>query len=426
MVIPSSLAPMNRLTLRILVGLLAGLMLGGLLPTLNLSFHSQLVGSAEALGGVWLDGLRMTIIPLVFSLLVIGVAQAAETAGRGGLPAKVLVAFGALLLVSATVAAIATPMLLQAWPAPLEAAVALRTSAMGAADKIPSAPPLADWLRSFVPANPIKAAADGAMASVVFFALVFGLAATRLSPSRHAAIFSFFDAVQAAMMVVVNWVLQVAPLGVFLLAVVVGAKTGFGAVGILGQYVIVVSVMCLMSAVIGLGLALFGGRIAPGRLFAALIPVEAMAISTQSSLASLPVMLEATKQIGIETQVRGLVLPMAVALFRISSPAGNLAVAIYMAHIYGVHLDPGRLAVGVLVAAMVSLAAVGVASSITFFTTLVPICMAMGVPMDLLPLLLAVETLPDFSRTIGNVTGDMGITTWAARWGKKSSSVTAA
>ena len=258
------------------------------------------------------------------------------------------------------------------------------------------------------------------MASVVFFALVFGLAVTRLDDLRRNAIFGVFDAVQAAMMVIVHWVLALAPLGVFLLAVVVGAKTGFGAVGVLGQYVIVVSVMCLMSAVLGLAMGLFGARLAPSKLFAALIPVEAMAISTQSSLASLPVMLEATERLGVSSRVRGLVLPMAVALFRISSPAGNLAVAIYIAHIYGIHLDAVRLASGVLVAAMVSLAAAGVASSVTFFTTLVPICMAMGVPMDLLPLLLAVETLPDFSRTIGNVTADVGLTAWAERWGSRA------
>jgi proton glutamate symport protein len=141
-----------------------------------------------------------------------------------------------------------------------------------------------------------------------------------------------------------------------------------------------------------------------------------MAISTQSSLASMPVMLEATEQLGAPAKVRDLVLPLAVALFRITSPAGNIAVAVYVAHIYGVAVDPLQLAAGVVVAALVSLGAVGVASSITFFTTLVPIFMAMNLPMELLPLLLPVETLPDFSRTIGNVTGDVGVTAWAARW----------
>lgn len=417
---------MNALTIRILFGLVAGLTLGAVLPGFHLPQQAGMIASAEALGGVWLDALRMTIIPLVFSLLVIGVAQAAGTVGGGGLPARALFGFGVLLLVASTISVLVTPALLDLWPAPVEAARALRASAQGAADQVPPSPPLADWLRSFVPANPIKAAADGAMASVVFFALIFGLAVTRLDSERRMVMFGVFDAIQAAMMVVVNWVLWLAPLGVFLLAVTVGTKTGFGALGVLGHYVVVVSIMCLIAGSLGLIMAIVGGRVSPRKLFAALIPVEAMAISTQSSLASLPVMLEAAEQLAVPQRVRGLVLPMAVALFRITSPAGNLAVAIYVAHIYGISLDPGRLAVGVLVASMVSLATVGVASSITFFTALVPIFMSMGLPLDLLPLLLAVETLPDFSRTIGNVTGDVGITAWAVRWGKTPSSETAA
>lgn len=409
---------MNSLTTRILLGLLAGLALGAALPGLHLPQEAQLVAASDALGGVWLDGLRMTIIPLVFSLLVVGVAQASGTAGGGGgLSMRALITFGVMLLIATTVAALATTALLDAWPAPEAAARALQAAAQGDAAKVPASPPLADWLRSFIPANPIKAAAEGAMAPLMVFALIFGLAVTRLGESRRGAMFGFFDAVQAAMMVIVHWVLWLAPFGVFLLAVVVGAKTGFGAVGILGQYVVVVSIMCLLAGLLGLMMALFGGRTPPGRLITAMIPVEAMAVSTQSSLACLPVMLEATERLGVPQRIRGLILPMAVALFRITSPAGNIAVAIYVAHIYGVPLDAGHLAAGVLVAAAVSLAAVGVASSVTFFTTLVPIFSVMGVPLELLPLLLAVETLPDFSRTIGNVAGHVGVTAWAARWG---------
>jgi proton glutamate symport protein len=406
----------NSLSVRILVGLIAGLVLGAFPPLIGQTWQDQAVAGASALGGVWLDGLRMTIIPLVFSLLVVGVARAAGTVQAGGLAARILLAFAALLLIAAVIAALATTALLQLWPAPEAAARALRASAQGGAQAIPPSPPLADWLKSFVPANPVKAAADGAMASLVVFALAFGLAITRLSEERRGSLLAVFDAVQAAMMVIVEWVLWAAPAGVFFLALVVGARTGFGAVGVLGHYVIVVSIMCLLSGAVGLVLGLVGGRVPAGSLFQALIPVEAMAISTQSSLASLPVMLEAAEKIGIAPQVRGLVLPMAVALFRITSPAANLAVALYVAHIYGVALDPAHIALGVVVAALVSLAAVGVASAVTFFTTLVPISMAMGLPMDLLPLLLAVETLPDFSRTIGNVTADVGVTAWASRW----------
>lgn len=406
----------NALTVSILGGLASGLTLGALLQAARPAWEATLVGLADAVGAVWLDALRMTIIPLVFSLLVVGVAQAAGTVRAGGLAARALIAFAGLLLLSTSIAAFAAPALLQLWPVPAAAAEALRASAQGAAKAIPPTPSLAETLGGLVPANPVKAAAEGAMASLVLFALVFGLAAARQDQRRREALFGLFDAVQTTMMTIVDWVLWAAPLGVFLLALAVGAKTGFGAVGLLGQYVIVVSAMCLMAAAVGLVVGLAGGLSPPARLAAALAPVEAIAISTQSSLASLPVMLEATERLEVPERVRSLVLPMAVALFRITSPPGNLAVGVYLAHVYGVRLDAAHLALGVLTACVMSLAAVGVASSITFFTTLVPICTAMGVPLDLLPLLLAVETLPDFSRTIGNVTADVGVTAWAARW----------
>jgi Na+/H+-dicarboxylate symporter len=407
----------NTLTTRILAGLVLGLTIGGVVAATHPVWREAAIALAQGLGNVWLDALRMTIIPLVFSLLFTGIAQAAGAAGAGGIAARALVTFGVLLLASAAIGAVATPLLLSIWPPPTAAMAALQASAHGAASGIPPSPPFVEWLSSFVPSNAIKAAADGAMASIVVFALLFGLAATRQTAARLAALYAFFDAVQATMMTIVHWVLEVAPLGVFLLALSVGAKVGASAVGLLGQYVIVVSIMCLLGGLMGLIAGIVGGRVSPGRMFAALAPVEAMGLSTQSSLASMPVMLDATEKLGVPAQVRDLVMPMAVTLFRITSPAGNVAVALYVAHIYGVAVDPLKLTAGVVVAALVSLAAVGVASSVTFFVTLVPIFTAMNIPLDLLPLLLPVENLPDFSRTIGNVTGDVGVTAWAARWG---------
>jgi len=400
----------------ILLGLGAGLGAGAVLHAVEAPGEAELVGAAEAIGGVWLDALRMTIIPLVFALLVTGMARAAESVGRGGLAARALLTFGGGLLLAASLTALLTPALLAAWPAPGEAAAALRATATGGGAEIPQTPPLSEWLSAFIPANPFKAAADGAMASLVVFALIFGLAVSRLDAARRDMLVTVFDGVQAAMMVIVRWVLALAPLGVFLLALTVGARTGVGAVGLLGHYVVVITLMCLMAGALGLGAALFGGRTPPGELAAAMTPVGAMAISTQSSLACLPVMLAACARLGVPESVRGLVLPMGVALFRITSPAGNLAVALYVAHLYGVQLGAGQVIAGGLVAALVSLAAVGVASSVSFFTTLVPIFMSMGLPMELLPLLLAVETFPDFSRTLGNVAGHVGVTAWAGRW----------
>jgi Na+/H+-dicarboxylate symporter len=114
--------------------------------------------------------------------------------------------------------------------------------------------------------------------------------------------------------------------------------------------------------------------------------------------------------LGVRPTSRSIVLPLAISLFRVTSPPANLGVAIYVAAMNGVALGPTQLMLGVVVAAIVSLAAVGLPSQITFFTTTGPICLAMGVPVEALPLLLAVETVPDIFRTVGNVTADLGVT----------------
>jgi Na+/H+-dicarboxylate symporter len=113
------------------------------------------------------------------------------------------------------------------------------------------------------------------------------------------------------------------------------------------------------------------------------------------------------------------VLPLAVSIFRITSPAMNLAVVLYVASLYGIQPALPQLATGVMLATVLSLAVVSLPSQITFFTALVPISIAMGVPLELLPLLLPVEIVPDLFRTVGNVTADMAVTVMVARGSKE-------
>jgi Na+/H+-dicarboxylate symporter len=121
-------------------------------------------------------------------------------------------------------------------------------------------------------------------------------------------------------------------------------------------------------------------------------------------------MIEAADGLGVRKESAGVILPLAVSIFRAASAAANIAVAIYLGHLQGIHLGPGLLLLGALVAAVVSLAAVGLPAQVSFFATIGPVCLAIGVPIELLPLLLAVETLPDIFRTFGNVTADLAVT----------------
>ena len=398
---------------RTLAGFLLGLLLGAVAPRLHAPLAAEAISVAQTLGGLWLDALRMTIIPLVVSLLFVAVGQTAQTARGGGVAARALLLLGVLLVIAAAISAVVASLFLEAWPPPGAAAQALRGAAPSATAQ-GAAIPITDLIRSFVPPNPVKAAADGAMAPLVVFTLAFSLAATRQSPARRAALMNVFDAVQAAMLTIVQAVLLVAPLGVFFLAFVLGARAGAGLAGLFAQYLALVYLVCISGAVIGLGMGIAAG-VRPMALLRALVPVEVIALSTQSSVAALPAMLIAARSVGIPERVANLVLPMAVALFRISNPAANVAIASYIAHVYGVPLDPARLAVGVVVAAAVSLAGAGVSSSVTFFTTLVPVCMALNLPIVALPLLLPLEPLGDFARTAANTVADVGAAAWLGR-----------
>ncbi|MBT2242460.1 cation:dicarboxylase symporter family transporter [Sphingobium sp. BHU LFT2] len=397
------------LTIRILIALLLGLASGIALSEWGGALDADIVDIAQPIGKAWLNGLQMPLIPLIFSLLVTGVASAATTARTSGMAGRALLLFALMLLGSASVAALIGPLLLHWWPVPAGAIGAL--AGAGATADVPGVRPSAEWLLGFIPANPIRSAAEGQVVAVVLFALVFGFAVTRISDDRRVALTGFLAALVDTLLVVVGWVLWLAPIGVFALALVAGSRSGLATAGALLHYIGFIVLICLAVTLLVYPLVMGLGRIAPGRFARAALPAQIIAFSTQSSIASLPAMIAASDgPLEVREATRSIVLPLAISLFRITSPPANLGIALYVAAMNGVALGPLQIVMGVLVAAVVSLAAVGLPSQITFFTTTGPICLAMGVPVEALPLLLAVETVPDIFRTVGNVTADMGVT----------------
>ncbi|MGH8309654.1 MAG: dicarboxylate/amino acid:cation symporter, partial [Steroidobacteraceae bacterium] len=371
------------------------------------------ISIADIVGSLWLDALRMTIIPLVFSLLVTGVVTAAGTAALGGIAARAVLWFGLLLFASALFSALVAPLLLGWTPVDPADAATLRAGA-GGDGRIPVTPPMSEWATSIIPANPVAAAAEGAMLPLVVFALFFGLAATRIGPELRERLTGFFQATGDTMLVIVHWVLWVAPVGVFALALGLGSRVGIGAVGALAHYVLLISSICILIGTSMYVLIRLLGM--PLRRFArAALPPQVVAVSTQSSLASLPAMIESAQQnLGASPRVAGLVLPLAVSVFRITSPAANLAVVLFVGSLYGVEPGVPQLATGAVVAAVMSLAVVSLPQA-SFFTAIVPIAAAMGIPIEVLPVLFAVEMIPDVFRTVSNVTADLAVTGIVAR-----------
>jgi Na+/H+-dicarboxylate symporter len=352
----------------------------------------------------------MTVVPLVFSLIVTGIASAHGAAAAGGVTLRALLLFALALTLAGIFSAVATPALLSIWPIPDGAREAFRIG-LGAVPTPGTIPPAAEWLRQIVPANPIAAAAEGAMLPLVVFALLFGFALSRIEPELRERVTMLVQGLVQVMLRIVHWVLLIGPIGVFALAFLVGARAGTEAAGGLLHYVVLICVLCIgitLLVYVAVGLI---RRVPLASFVRAAGPAQAVAFSTQSSLASLPAMVEGTRRhLAVPESANSLVLPLAVSLFRITSPVANLGVALYLAYLYGVDVSPLQMGAGVLVAVVVSLASVGLPSQVSFFPVVAPVCMAVGAPLEMLGLLIAVESIPDIFRTVGNVTADVAAT----------------
>jgi proton glutamate symport protein len=416
----------RSLSLIVLASLLAGLLVGAWIQSTG---NPQLLSGADvvqAFGGLWLNALRMTVIPLVFSLLVVGIASVADATATGGLVARAVVLFTVLLFLAAAATILFVTGWLSLWPVDRASAASFIAGAGASAPHITAPPTFADWLQSLAPSNPIASAAEDKVLPLVVFAIFFGFAATRLSVSMRESLVMFFRAVSETMIVIVQWVLLAGPFGVFALSLGVGAHTGFAAAGTIFHYIAVVTGTLAASTVIAFLIAILFGRQPIGTFVPAATPVWAIAFSTQSSLASLPAMLEAARRgLGISEHVVDVILPLAVAVFRFTSPVGNLAVCFFIAHLYGLHPGIFQVASGIAVAYAMSIGAVGLPGQVSYIASIAPICLALGVPTDLLGIFLAVEVIPDIFRTLGNVTGDLAATSILAR-GEKASAPAAA
>lgn len=409
---------MNWRSSWIVLGALAmGMVLGALSAGAGDGWRDPAVRVASTVGGLWLDALKMTVVPLIVALLVTGIVSGADHARAGGTARRAILWFVALLTGSAILGAVVTPLLLTFFPLPESAASALRAglaSVDASATETP-VPGAAELIRSFVPDNVVAAASEGRTLALVVFALMFGFAVASLPQTQRHLLGRFFEAVGDALLVIVGWVLLVAPIGVFALGFAVGAGAGAAALGAVAHYIAIVSVVGLVATAAGYVIALGVARWSPREFLRAMLPPQAVAISTQSSLASLPAMLLSAEALGVRERVRDVVLPMAVALFRATGPAMNMAVAVYIAHWLGIQPSMSQMLAATAVAAVMSYGAVSLPGQISFITSIAPICLALGVPLAPLALLVAVENIPDIIRTLGNVTLDVAVTGAVAR-----------
>jgi len=396
----------------VLLALVLGLAIGAVSARLGDGVREPLLQASGLVGGLWLNALKMTVIPLVFALLVVGIARGAEAAQAGRIAGRSVIWIVIVCTASAMFGTLMIQLLTSLFPLPQAAAQALQAGLAGLdqAATSPQMPGIADFFRGIIPENVISAASNGDILPLVVFALLFALATTRINQKGRGSILVLFEGISDALLVIIGWVLWIAPLGVFALSFTVGASAGGAAFAGVLHYIVLISAIGIAVTLAGYPIAILAGRIGAGRFTRAMIAPQSVAISTRSSLASLPAMLAASRLMGIREQVADVTLPIAVALFRGTGPAMNVAVAFYVAHWLGYEPSLGQIIAATAVGAVMSYAAISLPGEISFISSIAPIAMALGVPIAPLALLVAVEMIPDIVRTLGNVTLDVAVT----------------
>lgn len=403
---------MNSST-RVFIGLLSGAIVGLLLSQFLPNTVPQISAIAHPIGKLWLNALQMTIVPLVVSLLIVGINQASDIAESGRVARRAITWIITLLFLASLASAIAAPFILSFMP---HSAELMQTLQSATNSSIPTAASIAnDWTITLIPTNVIASAAAAAIVPLVAFTLLFAFALTQINPERRKLIVSFFQGVSDTVIMMVNWILWLGPIGVFALILPISAQAGGGVIKALGIYILMLCILYLAITALLYAVASVGKGEALLRYAKAILPAQVVAMSTQSSVATLPAMVKSSQTLGYPNQVTGLVLPLAVSLFRITSPIQYLGVVSFIAWAYGIDLSLTTTAICVALSVIISIGSVGLPGQAIFMGTNLPVVQAAGLPVDSLGLLVAVDMIPDIFATLGNVTADLTVNSKVAR-----------
>ena len=373
----------------------------------------MLLAVADPVGTLWVNAIRMTVIPLVTSLLITGVTQSRASGDVGRLGGRVLLVMSAMLVTIMALTAALAPPIYRMLAVDPEAARRLRESVAGQVASAPELPTFTQWLVSLVPVNPIKAAVDGTMLPLIVFTIAFALAIRLLADREREMVTSFFRGVSEAMMVMVRWVLALAPLGIGALAISLGVRLGAGAAGAVGFYFASLLGLLVVAILVMYVIAMVFTKV-PLPVFArAILPAQAIAASTRSTLAAIPVMLEAaTTKLGMTPAGAGFLIPFCVSTFRLNLAVSWIVGALFVAKLYGVDFPLSSVLTVGIAAVALSFSVPGIPSGSLFIIT--PLFPQVGLPAEGVGILIALDALPDVLKTTLNATAQMTATTIVA------------
>jgi proton glutamate symport protein len=393
------------LSTRILIGLSLGLISGIAYSLFELPALSFLPGFIEPIGMLWVNAIRMTVIPLLMSLLITAIAGQSSSGVVARLGSRTVGLFVIMIVMTCLYTLLLAPLFLSILdidPADSEALLAATQTADVNKAQLP---PFRDWLVSLVPANPFKSMVDNAILSLMIFTGLFAASLLHIADEQRGLIVSFFTAVKDAMFVLIRWVMWLAPIGIFALVFPLAATLGVTIINVLGLFIVVCCGLIVGMTLLLYPIAAILGRISLLEFTKFVAPVQVIGFSTRSSLAALPATFAATKALGISEKVAGVVLPIAVTLFKFASPVARTSGTYFVAKLFGIELSIYELAVIAAAIGFFSFYSPGIPSGGLLIMT--PVYVSLGLPVSGIGILIAIDLFVDMFITASNVTANV-------------------
>ena len=364
----------------------------------------------DFVGTLFLNALKMLIVPLISSSIIVGVAGIGSSKNLGRLSGRTL-GFYLLTTLASIVVGLVLLNLFQPGVIdgqPVRELLALDVSADEVADSVGEhgAGDIVNVLLRAVPPNIVAAAADGQMLGIIFFCLLFGYFMTRLEPQYAEPLLRFWTGIFHVMMHITEWVMRFAPIGVFGLVARVVARTGFDAAAPLLTFAAVILLALLVHSCVTLPLLLrFVGRVMPYRFMRVMSPAMLTAFSTASSSATLPVTMECVEEVaGVPHQISSFVLPLGATVNMNGTALYECGAVLFLAQAYGVELGIISQILVVFTALVTSIGVAGIPSA--SLVAIAIILAAVGLPVEAIAVLFVFDRVLDMARTSVNVFGD--------------------
>jgi len=395
-----------QIIIALVLAVIAGSLAGKEAGLFGVSFYNMF----DFLGTIFLNALKMLIVPLIASSIIVGIAGLGASDSLGRLGGKTILYYMTTsliaILIGLTMVNIMQPGIIDGQPA--KEALDLHGDTEEIKSKVEGrgAGDIAEVFLRLVPTNIVFAAANGQMLGLIFFSLLFGFFMTKIKQKNADLMFDFWDSIYHVMMRITDWVMMFAPIGVFALVAKVVASTGFDAIqpllwffftALFALFLHFAGAMPILLSVVG--------RVNPWRQYQAMAPAILTAFSTSSSSATLPITLDCVeKNAGVSNRTSSFVLPLGATINMDGTALYECVAAMFIAQAYGIELGFTTQLTIVIVALLTSIGVAGIPSASLVAISI--ILATVGLPVEAIGLILAVDRILDMCRTAVNVFSD--------------------